>query len=483
MKANKMKLLSAVVVSLLGGSIAFADETTSTSGSTVASKTEVSTKTGNKIDLGNQVSELNSSIAENPAKADSEDKRTAEEVVTDKLDAYLASHPNKGETRYVSGIAELSFDPTDSNYGDSLQLKYIEAVANAQASFITSVNQEIQDKMVSKVESNQGTDSHDIATEKPTEGTQAATQAKIDALDEAEVDKKLREKGLDPDDYQSPKEKRKVLGQATLTTETMTKAFGDLAGLIPVKTFFEQKYGKGAIGVVLMYSPKIRTLFEAIKRGETPMIVGKGGKSPRDLFVGKSGYDLFPEFGIRLGFDENNKPYILSYGQGTYTGPQIPGQSGANIAYQQADLMAKRSIAQAMAGTMNTSTTLRMAQDAAVELVKNERSGKISQKTTNELSKQLRVNMGTSAKTNIKGLTQVKRWSYQIPGTANKIYGVVYQWTPDLAEQAQAVVDYDYKTAKEKYAPEKSVTSHTTETSADSRVSRESQDNPYENQW
>lgn len=483
MKTNKMKLLSAVVVSLLGGAVAFAGETTSASGSTVAEKTDVKTTKGRKIDLGNQVSELNNGIATNPAKTDKEDSRSAEEIITDRLDAYLASHPNKGETKYVSGIAQLSFDPTDSNYGDSLQLKYIEAVANAQASFITSINQEIKDQMVSKVVSNQGTESYNMDSEKPEEGTRAATQAKIDALNDVEVDQKLREKGLNPDDYQSPKEKRKLLGQATLTTETMTKAFGDLAGLIPVKTFFEQKNGKGAIGVVLMYSPKIRTLFEAIKRGETPMIVGKGGKSPRDLFVNKSGYDLFPEFGIRLGFDENNKPYILTYGQGTYTGPQIPGQSGANMAYQQASLMAKRNVAQAIAGTMNTSTTLRMAQEAAVDLVKNERNGKITQKTTNELSKQLRVNMETNAKANIKGLTQVKRWSYKVPGTANKIYGVVYQWTPELAEQAKAVINYDYDTAKKKYAPEKSVTSHNSEDNTSSRVSRQSQDNPYENQW
>lgn len=478
-----MKLLSAVVVSLLGGTVAFADETKVDSGSSVVEKTDTKSTASDKIDMGSQVSELNGNISENPVKANSEDKRSAEEIITDRLDAYLADHPNKGETRYVSGIAQLSFDPTDSNYGDSLQLKYIEAVANAQASFITSINQEIQDQMVSKVVSNQGTDSYNMDSEKPEEGTQAATQAKIDALNDAEVDQKLREKGLNPDDFQSPKEKRKLLGQATLTTETMTKAFGDLAGLIPAKTFFEQKDGKGAIGVVLMYSPKIRTLFEAIKRGETPMIVGKGGKSPRDLFVNKSGYDLFPEFGIRLGFDKDNAPYILTYGQGTYTGPQIPGQSGANMAYQQAGLMAKRNIAQAMAGTMNTSTTMRMAQEAAVDLVKNERNGKISQKTTNEISKQLRVNMETSAKANIKGLTQVKRWSYKIPGTSNKVYGVVYQWTPEIAEQADAVINYDYDTAKKKYAPEKSVTSHSSEDSSNSRVSRQSQDNPYENQW
>ena len=485
---RKFNILTTVVASLLGTSVAIADDTKTqvNQDSAVASTAADTNKSNDKsssVNLGGEVAEYNNAIASNPVKYDTNDTRTAEEIVTDNVDKYLASHPNGGGNKYVSGIVQLSFDPTDSNYGDSLQLKYIEAVANAQSSFITSINQEITDEVSSSSTTNQGTEAYKMNSDKPVEGTQAATQAKLDALTDVEVDKKLKEQGLNPNDYQSPKEKRKVLVEVELTVKTMTKAFGDLTGLIPVKTFFEQKDGKGSIGVVLRYSPKIRTLFEAIKRGETPMIEGKGGKSPREFFVDKSGYDLFPEFGIRLGFDKNNKAFILSYGQGTYTGPTVPGQSGANFAYQQADLMAKRNIAQAMAGTMSTTSLMTMAQKAAVTLVKNENTGSEKQDTQNEISKQIQTNMTTQAKADIKGLTQVKRWSYKVPGTSNKIYGVVYEWTPELSQDANDVLNYDYDATKKKYAPKDTTVSKVEAPDANARVSRESQDNPYENQW
>ena len=476
---NNLKIVASVIASLLGTSIVIADDVKATDTKTA----DVAKQKKQTVMLGNEVSQYNNAIAENPAKAKKDDSRTAEEIITDHIDSYLSSHTNANGTKYVSGIAELSFDPSDSNYGDSLQLKYIEAVANAQTAFITSINQEITDEVSSQTISNQGTQAYKIANEKPLAGSEEATKAKKYALDDAEIDKKLKAQGLNPDDYESPKEKRQLLANVELTTKTMTKAFGDIIGLIPVKTFFEQKDGKGSIGVVLRYSPKIRTLFEAIKRGETPMIEGKGGKSASEFFVDKSGYDLFPEFGIRLGFDKNNKPFILAYGQGTYTGPKVPGQSGASFAYQQASLMAKRNIAQAMAGTISTSSLMTMAQKAAVTLVKNEKSGAEKQETTNEISKQLKTSMQSQAKADIKGLTQVKRWSYQIPGTTNKIYGVVYEWTPALAQDANDVINYDYDTAKNKYAPKKSVTSSSAEESNNARVSRQSKDNPYENEW
>ena len=476
---RNIKILASVMATLLGTSMAIADDIKSSDTEIM----DVSKQKESTVKLGNEVSQYNDAIAENPVESKKDDSRTAEEIITDHIDSYLSSHTNTNGTKYVSGIAQLSFDPSDSNYGDSLQLKYIEAVSNAQADFITSINQEITDEVSSQTTSNQGTEAYKIDSDKPLAGSEAATQAKINALDDAEVDKKLKEQGLNPDDYQSPTEKRKLLVSVELTTKTMTKAFGDTIGLIPVKTFFEQKDGKGSIGVVLRYSPKIRTLFEAIKRGETPMIEGKGGQSASDFFIDKSGYDLFPEFGIRLGFGKDNKPFILAYGQGTYTGPKVPGQSGATFAYQQASLMAKRNIAQAMAGSMSTSSLITMAQKAAVTLVKNNKTSAEKQETKNEISKQLKMNMQSQAKADIKGLTQVKRWSYKIPGTANKIYGVVYEWTPALAQDANDVINYDYDTAKKKYAPKNSVTSNSPDESSNARVSRQSKENPYENQW
>ncbi|MDE4957471.1 hypothetical protein NAI59_11545, partial [Francisella tularensis subsp. holarctica] len=79
-------------------------------------------------------------------------------------------------------------------------------------------------------------------------------------------------------------EKKMALLSQQMTIKSLTTGFRNLSGLLPIKTFVFEKDGNAAIGVVVIYSDKIIGMFEDIKLGNEPVIVGKGGQSPSDLY-------------------------------------------------------------------------------------------------------------------------------------------------------------------------------------------------------
>lgn len=60
------------------------------------------------------------------------------------------------------------------------------------------------------------------------------------------------------------------------------------------------------------------------------------------------------DYGIRVGCGEDNKPYILAYGQGFYNGQSIQGVSASDYGYKQAEIMARANLVTLIAGQMST---------------------------------------------------------------------------------------------------------------------------------
>ncbi|MDE5016676.1 hypothetical protein NAI44_09435, partial [Francisella tularensis subsp. holarctica] len=85
--------------------------------------------------------------------------------------------------------------------------------------------------------------------DKPKQGTQAAIDAKQMALDESKLDSQLKEQGLNPNDFATPEETKKALLSQHMTIKSLTTGFGNLSGLLPIKTFVVEKDGNAAIGV------------------------------------------------------------------------------------------------------------------------------------------------------------------------------------------------------------------------------------------
>ncbi|MDE4945144.1 hypothetical protein NAI65_13300, partial [Francisella tularensis subsp. holarctica] len=74
---------------------------------------------------------------------------------------------------------------------------------------------------------------------------------------------------------------------------------------------------------------------------------------------------------IRVGFCEDNKPYILAYGQGSYNGPRIQGVSAGDYGYKQSAIMARANLVTLIAGQMSTQEALNMSEDISSTIAKN----------------------------------------------------------------------------------------------------------------
>lgn len=473
----KKKILSSLIVSSLLVSPLVAAETTVDTKSTA--------EQSQSVDMGSDVSNLNSAISSDSkaVATTAEDKRSEEEILSDVMESYIDQNNLRDKYDYVgSAIGTASVNQTNSNYVDSAQLAFEKALIKAQAEYISFISANTKvDKSLS-IDSTQGSNVNDINTDsdKPKEGTQAAIDAKQQALEEAKLDKQLKDQGLNPDDFATPDEKRKALLSQQMTVKSLTTGFGNLSGLLPIKTFVVEKNGNAAIGVVVIYSDKIKGMFEDIKHGNEPVIVGKGGQSPSDLYKDKSGEDMMGDYGIRVGFGEDNKLYILSYGQGSYTGPKLQGVSAGDYGYKQAEIMARANLVTLIAGQMSTKEALTMSEDISSTLAKNTKTQQTRRIDATDIEKTLSTYYKTKANLDIIGLKTVKRWRYKLPSTENTVYGVVLKWDPKQVATANKIKNFNY----DEYRKQNAKSSESGETSLNGKVIiRQSDDNKYLNQF
>lgn len=211
-----------------------------------------------QVDMGADVANLNSAISteSKPVAQASEDKRSAEEILSDVMEGYIDENNLRDKYDYVgSAIGTSSQNQTNSNYVDSAQLAFEKAIIKAQAEYISFISADTQVDRSMSIDSNQGTKANTIEddNDKPKEGTQEAVDAKQTALEEAKLNKQLKEQGLDPDSFTSVNEKKKALLSQQTTLKSLTKGFGNLSGLLPIKTFVVEKNGNAAQLVWLLF--------------------------------------------------------------------------------------------------------------------------------------------------------------------------------------------------------------------------------------
>ncbi|AJI72591.1 conserved hypothetical protein [Francisella tularensis subsp. novicida GA99-3548] len=475
----KKKILTSLIASSLLASSLFAADATVVDSKTTQQQTQA------RVDMGADVANLNNAISTDSKQVatTSQDKRSAEEILNDVMENYIDQNNLRDRYDYVgSAIGTASVNQTNSNYVDSAQLAFEKALIKAQAEYISFISANTKVDKSLNIDSTQGSTANEIDTDadKPKQGTQAAIDAKQKALDEAKLDNQLKEQGLNPNDFATPEEKKKALLSQQMTIKSLTTGFGNLSGLLPIKTFVVEKDGNAAIGVVVIYSDKIKGMFEDIKHGNEPVIVGKGGQSPSDLYKDKSGEDMMGDYGIRVGFGEDNKPYILAYGQGSYNGPSIQGVSAGDYGYKQAAIMARANLVTLIAGQMSTQEALTMSEDISSTLAKNTKTQQTRRIDATDIEKTLSTYYKTKANLDIVGLKTVKRWRYKLPGTENIVYGVVLKWDPKQVATANKIKNFSY----DEYRKQNTQNTESGQSSLNGKVIiRQSDDNKYLNQY
>ena len=154
-----------------------------------------------KVDMGAEVANLNSAISSESKSVEQkiEDKRSAEEILSDVMEGYIDQNDLRDKYDYVgSAIGTSSQNQANSNYVDSAQLAFEKALIKAQAEYISFISANTKVDRTLSVDSTQGSDvnSIDTGSDKPKEGTQEAVDSKETALKEAKaVKNKLKKTG------------------------------------------------------------------------------------------------------------------------------------------------------------------------------------------------------------------------------------------------------------------------------------------------
>lgn len=270
---------------------------------------------------------------------------------------------------------------------------------------------------------------------------------KMKALTGAKLDKALKEYDIDPSEYNAaPPEQRKRLFTNNFVKKTITKAAGQLNGLITIKTFEGvDKKGNHTIGVVAMYYDKLKQLADDIVKRQEPMLKKKSG-NPVHSYIPKDKKKLTESFGTRLVFDENGRPAIVSYGQWSY---MYKGKNdrkrarGYDFAMEKASTEAERNIVK----FLNSKATYQKIDTTNAEEIEEavmDRDGNVSEPDVMTMIDKMESTLEVKFEGELRGIRTAKKYSYEHEN-GHEIIGVVKIWTQDNALAADKIRNWKPK--------------------------------------
>ena len=267
-------------------------------------------------------------------------------------------------------------------------------------------------------------------------GNEAAEQdessitAKLKRLIVAKIDKALREEGLDPDKAEREALERaakKQLNSDFYKKVISTAAKAEITGM-QVMCSFEgvPAGGKGQIGVVAIWSPKLQAMAQSISRG-TKLPTGVGKRPIKDQIPNDKKV-LLSTFGVQQKIDEDGNLVLVAFGQ---AGAVSESPQSANAARNKAKMQAMAAIREFAGETVAVTTDAMNAE--SVEEFENAAA---SYEDVSAYSQKIKAVAETLK---ISGIATVKNWESKHPLTGRMVYGTVCSWSPQQAAKAQAM--------------------------------------------
>ena len=276
------------------------------------------------------------------------------------------------------------------------------------------------------------------------------------ALAEQTLDQKLAESGMDQDEIQrltTPVQKRTALAES-ISRRTLNEAMGSAAGLVPVKTFEGvDDEGNTAIGVVAVYSERMRHIANQVARGEVIRPDPARTRSPiADQIADFDKNEELPnEFGIRVMWDEKGYPAIVSFGQW--------GWSPANLSKKKRAQRRKFAMKQAENDALSNLTVFvrastRFTEESSVgadleEAFNLPRGGVPEEIEAVEIADKLIETARIKADVTLTGFTPERQWAARHPLLdEQELVGAVVYWSPAREDAIRKTVGM-----KAKHAP------------------------------
>lgn len=389
----------------------------------------------------------------------SEMTRDAINDFAEKIGIEFGEEDKKGRTFYEASES-ISVDVTNSQWGKYRVIAYKKAFNKIKQDFLEDSYGSISGDTLTEYFSDDSDNKMEFPAESDPRAKSKTAEVwdKLVALSGAKLDAALKDLDVDPGEYNAlPVEARKNLFRDNFTEKSVKKAAGSLSGLMVIKTF-EGKDSKGGytIGVVAMYKKSLKQLAMDISQGREPMLSKKSGKGKViSSYIPKSKKDLSQSFGVRLVFDENNAPALVSYGQWSYMykgKSQKKKDRGYEHALKKAKTESQKQIAQFMKATAQFK---QMEETSAIEeetAILSTGDGMVRSEDINSMIDKMSSTMDVRFDADLKGIKVKRRDSYKHP-SGHEIVMVTSVWSQKNVEQTKSIRNFKHQKNRTRIEP------------------------------
>ena len=389
---------------------------------------------------------------------------------------------NKGKGKYiVTHIATVTKEKNDKRFRDSVAIAYEKAYFGAQKKLAMEIfGKNMSNKAMTLFENN----SDNVEEEFKQKLYEAKNNAerintifgKVKKLAHAKLDNALAEEGISKDKLKalSVKQKQELYKESFMKTVGEGFTAKNLIGTTPIFTAMGMYNGAPAVGIVMMKTDKTSIVASDIANKRKPRVTKTNGRNPMDLLP-RSDKDYLKEFGIRLFFDENGFPAVISYAQkGVFSRSDKASRIAKAIASakRKASMLANSQISEFIGVVMSAEdkSTQGEKESTVLENRLNNITGaeEIVEVTTDTLIDILQETASSSSQMDLAGTSEIYNWQTE-DELGNKVVGVVKLWSYDQLSAANRIItgkDVDYGTSEEKKKAMKNVMIKT-KTSAD----------------
>ena len=365
----------------------------------------------------------------------------------------------------IKGDAQIYVPTNHGDWGKARSLAYTRAYLDAMDEFVRQTGQDIRNRRISNLVRDDDTTITTIAFD--ADEDPATLLERIDqkeaVLVEMKLDQELKAAGMSDEEVARLSGREKIPRLLAMTeNETLTGAFGEVAGLVPLKTFEavdDCDEGNSWIAVVAAFSPRMRVLAEQIDNGE-PIHPDpdRVGVSLRDRIDALSDEDLAEEFGVRVWWDQDGYPVIVAFGQWGWS-PGAPTAAERDRRYRfardQAEVLATSYLAEFI--QVSAQFTRENATGETIERTIVEigdafyKDGRPNTAITAQIVDRAR----TESTVQLAGLGILRTWSSQHPVVKHQeLTGAVAYWSPARENQVRASLGLDTKHPEPEPAPE-----------------------------
>ena len=370
---------------------------------------------------------------------------------------------DREELNVVQGVSLVALTADNPRWPKARSLAFQNAFVQAMGEYVASVRQRTSVSLVRDYFAEDIPESElEYQEGEPPDSFVKRIVLKSAVLAEQELDQKLAESGMSDDEIQrltTPVQKRTMLAERISRT-TFNTAIGSAAGLVPVKTFEAiDDEGNSAIGVVAVYSQRMRHIAKRISRRE---VIRPEPSRARESIANQIGTyaseELPNEFGVRVMWDEQGYPAIVSFGQW--------GWSPANLSKRKRAQRRKFAMKQAENDALSNLTVFvkactRFTEESNVgadleEAFNLPRGGVPEEIEGAEIADRLVETARVKAEVALTGYTLQRSWSAPHPLLdEHEIVGAVAFWSPAREDAIRKTIGQAAKHAQPEQVSQK----------------------------